>query len=44
MACGYDLVDEVRPVVGPFLLENRDEDQIEFIQKSALGLKVVFGA
>jgi hypothetical protein len=36
-----DLVDEGRPVVGPFLLEDRDEDEVELVQQGAVGAAAV---
>jgi hypothetical protein len=33
----YDLVDKGRPVVGPLLLQNGDEDEVELVEKGALG-------
>jgi hypothetical protein len=31
MAGGYNFVDEGGPVVRPLLLEDRDEDKVEFV-------------
>jgi hypothetical protein len=36
-----DLVDEGGPVVRPFLLEDRDEDEVELVQQSAVGAAAV---
>jgi hypothetical protein len=36
-----DLVDEGRPVVRPFLLEDRDEDEVELVQQGAVGAAAV---
>jgi len=44
MAGGDDLIDERRPVVRPFLLQYRDEDQVQLVQESSLGSKLLFGA
>lgn len=43
MARGNDLVDECGPVVRPFLLQNRDQDQIQFVQEGALSTELLFG-
>ena len=43
MARGDDFVDEGGPVVGPFLLENRHEDKVEFVEKGSLCLQRFFG-
>lgn len=37
-----NFIDESRPIVGPLLLENRDEDKVELIQKSALTSEFLF--
>ena len=37
-----DLVDECRPVVGPFLLEDGYEDQIQLVEKGPLALQALF--
>ncbi len=39
MAGGDDLVDERGPVVGPFLLENGDEDEVKLVEECAVGLE-----
>jgi hypothetical protein len=44
MAGGNDFVDEGGPVVGPFLLEDRDKDEVELIQESPLRFEGLFGA
>lgn len=44
MAGGDDLVDEGRPVVRPFLLEDGDEDEVELVEERALGFEGLFGA
>ncbi len=44
MAGGDDFVDESGPVVGPFLLENRDKNKVEFVEKGSLRLERFFGA
>jgi hypothetical protein len=36
-----DLVDEGGPVVRPFLLEDRDEDEVELVQQGAVGAAAV---
>jgi hypothetical protein len=36
-----DLIDEGGPVVRPFLLEDRDEDEVELVQQSAVGAAAV---
>lgn len=41
MASRNDLVDKVGPVMGPFLLQNGNEDEIKFIEQSSLSLEVV---
>lgn len=43
MAGRYDFIDEGGPVVRPFLLEYRDENEIEFVQESSLLFKGFFG-
>lgn len=42
MAGGNNLVDERRPVVGPLLLQNGNEDQVELVQKGAFGAQLLF--
>jgi hypothetical protein len=37
----YDLVDERRPVVGPLLLQDRDEDEVELVEEGALGAAAI---
>ena len=37
-----DLVDECRPVVGPFLLEDGDKCEVELVDESALLLERFF--
>jgi hypothetical protein len=44
MARGDDFVDESGPVMRPFLLEDRDEDEVELIDEGSLRLKRFFGA
>ena len=44
MAGGDDFVDECGPVMGPFLLENGYEDEIELVYEGALGFEGFFGA
>jgi hypothetical protein len=39
-----DLVDECGPVVWPLLLQNRDQDQIQFVQESAFAAEFLLGA
>lgn len=39
-----DLVDECGPVVWPFLLQNRDQDQVQFVQESAFAAEFLLGA
>ena len=39
-----DLVDEVGPVVGPVLLQDGDQDQVEFVHKGAFRSELFFGA
>jgi hypothetical protein len=36
MAGGYNFVNKRGPVVRPFLLENRDEDEVEFVNEGSL--------
>ena len=36
---GDDLIDERRPVMGPFLLEDRHEDEVELVEQSTMGPK-----
>ena len=43
MAGGDDFVDESRPVVRPFLLEDRDEDKVQLVQQDALTSQALFG-
>jgi hypothetical protein len=35
-------IDESRPIVGPLLLEDRNEDQVELIQKRAFTSELFF--
>ena len=42
MARRDDLIDECRPVVGPFLLEDGYEDQIQLVEKGPLALQALF--
>lgn len=44
MAGGDDLVDEGGPVVRPLLLQDGDEDQVEFVEKGAFGAKLLLRA
>lgn len=44
MARRYDLVDKGGPVVRPFLLENRNKDEVELIEEGSLCLQRFFGA
>ena len=44
MAGGYDLVDEGWPVVRPFLLEDGDQYEVQFVEKCSLGFQVLLGA
>lgn len=44
MAGGDDLVDERGPVVRPFLLENGDKDEVQLVEKCAVGLEGLLGA
>ena len=44
MAGRNNLVDEGRPVMRPLLLEDRDEDKIQLVEKGSLGLERFFGA
>lgn len=44
MAGGDDLVNEGRPVVRPFLLEDGDEDQVELVEKRSLAFETLFRA
>jgi hypothetical protein len=39
VAGGDDLIDERRPVVRPFLLQDRDEYEVEFVEKGAVSLE-----
>lgn len=43
MAGSDDLVDERRPVVRPLLFEDGNQDEVEFVQESALASKALFG-
>ena len=43
MARGNDFVDECGPIVRPFLLENRDEDEVELVYEGSLGFEGFFG-
>jgi hypothetical protein len=36
-----DFVDEGGPVVRPFLLEDGDEDEVEFVQQGAVGAAAI---
>ena len=42
MARGNDLIDECRPVVRPFLFEDRNENEIELVEESSLALEALF--
>lgn len=44
MAGLNDLVDESRPVVRPFLLEDGDEDEIELVEQGSLRSQGLLGA
>lgn len=44
MAGGNDFVDEGRPVVRPFLLQDRDQDEIEFVHEGLFGPELLLGA
>jgi len=41
---GYDLVDEGRPIVGPFLLEDGHEDKVQLIDESPLRFQTLLRA
>jgi hypothetical protein len=43
MARRNDLVDEGRPVMWPFLLQDGNEDQVELVQESTFGPKAFLG-
>jgi hypothetical protein len=36
-----NLVDEGRPIVRPFLLEDRDEDEVQLVEEGALGAAAI---
>ena len=42
MAGGDDFVDERRPVVRPFLFEDRDKDEIQLVEQNALISQALF--
>jgi hypothetical protein len=44
VARGDDFVDEGRPVVRPFLLEDGDEDEVELVEKGSLCFQGLFRA
>lgn len=44
VARGDNLIDKCGPVVRPLLLENRDQDQIQLVQKCALVTELLFGS
>ena len=44
MAGRDDLVDEGRPVVRPFLLQDRHQDKVQLVEKGTLGLEGLLGA
>lgn len=44
MAGRDDLVDEGGPIVGPFLLEDGDKDEIELVKKRFLALQTFLRA
>lgn len=44
MAGGNYLIDEVGPVVRPLLLQNGDQDQVEFVDQCAFGSELFLGA
>jgi hypothetical protein len=44
MARRNNFVDERRPVVRPFLLQDRDKDEIELVQEGSLRFERFFGA
>lgn len=42
MARRNDLIDKSWPVVWPFLLQNRNKDEVELVQESSLTSKLLF--
>lgn len=44
MAGGDNLVDKGGPVVRPLLFQDRDQDQVQFVQECAFGTELLFGA
>ena len=44
MAGGYDLIDEGWPVVGPFLLEDRYQYEVQFVEERPLGFEALLSA
>ena len=43
MTRGNDLVDKGRPVMGPLLLQYRDEDEVQLVQEGAFAFQFLFG-
>ena len=43
MACRNDFVDKVGPIVWPLLLEDRDQDQIEFSNQCTVAFQLLVG-
>ena len=37
----YDFVDEIRPVMGPFLFQHGHQDEVELVQQGALRAKAL---
>ena len=44
VAGGDDFVDESWPVMWPFLLENRHQNEVELVEKSSLGFEALLRA
>lgn len=42
MAGRNDLIDEVGPIVWPILLEDVDQDEVEFVDQSTLAFQTIF--
>ena len=44
MTGGDNLIDEGGPVVRPLLFQDRDQDQVQFVQERAFGAELLLGA
>ncbi len=44
MTGGNNFVDEGRPIMGPFLLQDGNKDEVEFVEEGSLRFQSFFGA